>query len=183
MPRSPTPRSRWTPWPAAAAAARTACVALLAWVLGEALQQGIPAAVLWPLGAVMIGWFALSPTTPADAARSGRRAPDGPSGWLRSGAAGAFAATVAVALGPGAVHGAASGVLIAMAGVALPALSAGLAYYDGLRTASGPANLIQAQRDYFGAHTYERVDRPRGAFFHTDWIESGAAVTSEGYEG
>ena len=68
-------------------------------------------------------------------------------------------------------------------GVALPALSAGLAYYDGLRTANGPANLIQAQRDYFGAHTYERVDRPRGAFFHTDWIESGGGVTSEGYEG
>ena len=68
-------------------------------------------------------------------------------------------------------------------GVALPALSAALAYYDGLRTASGPANLIQAQRDYFGAHTYERVDRPRGAYFHTDWIGSGGGVTSEGYEG
>ena len=68
-------------------------------------------------------------------------------------------------------------------GVALPALSAALAYYDGLRTARGPANLIQAQRDYFGAHTYERVDRPRGAFFHTDWIESGGGVTSKGYEG
>jgi 6-phosphogluconate dehydrogenase len=69
------------------------------------------------------------------------------------------------------------------AGVALPALSAALAYYDGLRIARGPANLIQAQRDYFGAHTYERVDRPRGAFFHTDWIGSGGGVTSEGYEG
>lgn len=68
-------------------------------------------------------------------------------------------------------------------GVALPAMASALAYYDGLRTARGPANLLQAQRDYFGAHTYERVDRPRGAFFHTDWIGSGGAVTSEGYEG
>jgi 6-phosphogluconate dehydrogenase len=67
-------------------------------------------------------------------------------------------------------------------GIAMPASSAGLAFYDGLRTARGPANLLQAQRDYFGAHTYERVDRPRGEFFHTDWIGSGAAVTSKGYE-
>jgi 6-phosphogluconate dehydrogenase len=68
-------------------------------------------------------------------------------------------------------------------GIALPAMASGLAFYDGLRTADGPANLIQAQRDYFGAHTYERVDRPRGESFHTDWIGSGGAVTAGSYEG
>jgi len=52
-------------------------------------------------------------------------------------------------------------------GVAIPALSAALAYFDGYRSARLPANLIQAQRDYFGAHTYERVDRP--GTFHTEW--------------
>ena len=61
------------------------------------------------------------------------------------------------------------------AGIPVPAYSTALAFYDGYRTARLPANLIQAQRDYFGAHTYERVDRPRGEFFHTDWIgEAGA---------
>jgi 6-phosphogluconate dehydrogenase len=54
-------------------------------------------------------------------------------------------------------------------GIPVPALSGALAYYDGLRCANLPANLLQAQRDYFGAHTYERVDRPRGTFFHTEW--------------
>jgi 6-phosphogluconate dehydrogenase len=54
-------------------------------------------------------------------------------------------------------------------GVPVPALSAALAYYDGYRCARLPANLLQAQRDYFGAHRYERTDRPRGMFFHTDW--------------
>ncbi len=54
-------------------------------------------------------------------------------------------------------------------GLALPAMSAALSFYDGYRSATSPANLIQAQRDYFGAHTYERTDRPRGEFFHTDW--------------
>ena len=59
-------------------------------------------------------------------------------------------------------------------GIPVPVLSAGLAFYDGYRTSRLPANLLQAQRDYFGAHTYERVDRPRGEFFHTDWKgESG----------
>jgi 6-phosphogluconate dehydrogenase len=58
------------------------------------------------------------------------------------------------------------------AGIPVPAYSAALAFYDGYRTAQLPANLIQAQRDYFGAHTYERVDRPRGEFFHTEWLES-----------
>ena len=56
-------------------------------------------------------------------------------------------------------------------GIPLPAISAALAFYDGYRGARLPANLIQAQRDYFGAHTYERVDRPRGEFFHTQWLE------------
>jgi 6-phosphogluconate dehydrogenase len=54
-------------------------------------------------------------------------------------------------------------------GVPVPALSTGLAFYDGLRTERLPANLIQAQRDFFGAHTYERTDRPRGTYFHSDW--------------
>jgi 6-phosphogluconate dehydrogenase len=54
-------------------------------------------------------------------------------------------------------------------GIPTPAFSAALAYYDGYRSARLPANLLQAQRDYFGAHTYERLDRPRGEFFHTDW--------------
>jgi len=58
------------------------------------------------------------------------------------------------------------------AGIPVPAYSAAQAFYDGYRTARLPANLIQAQRDYFGAHTYERVDRPRGEFFHTEWLES-----------
>ena len=67
-------------------------------------------------------------------------------------------------------------------GVAVPALSSALAYYDGVRTARGPANLLQAQRDYFGAHTFERIDRPRGEFVHFDWIGSGGGATSGGYE-
>jgi 6-phosphogluconate dehydrogenase len=67
-------------------------------------------------------------------------------------------------------------------GVAAPAMAAALSFYDGLRTARGPANLLQAQRDYFGAHTYERVDRPRGEAYHTDWIGSGGAVTAGSYE-
>ena len=57
-------------------------------------------------------------------------------------------------------------------GIPVPSLSAGPSYYDGYRCASLPANLLQAQRDYFGAHTYERVDRPRGEFFHTLWQEA-----------
>ena len=58
------------------------------------------------------------------------------------------------------------------AGIPVPALSSALAYYDGYRCARSGANLLQAQRDYFGAHTYERTDRPRGKFFHTNWIDS-----------
>jgi len=56
-------------------------------------------------------------------------------------------------------------------GIPVPAFSSALAYYDGYRTERLPANLLQAQRDYFGAHTYERVDRPRGEFFHTEWLK------------
>jgi len=63
--------------------------------------------------------------------------------------------------------------LSAAHGIAAPAFMSALAYYDGYRSARLPANLLQAQRDYFGAHTYERTDRPRGEFFHTDWPEPG----------
>ena len=55
-------------------------------------------------------------------------------------------------------------------GLPVPAFSAALTYYDGYRQSRLPANLLQAQRDYFGAHTYERTDKPRGQAFHTDWI-------------
>lgn len=63
-----------------------------------------------------------------------------------------------------------------------PALSSALAFFDGYKTAKLPANLLQAQRDYFGAHTYERVDTERGNFFHTDWIQSGGRISSTTYE-
>ncbi len=66
-------------------------------------------------------------------------------------------------------------------GIPMPAISAGLAYFDGYRSAGLPANLLQAQRDYFGAHTYERLDKPRGEFFHTDWIGTGGQVSSSTY--
>lgn len=65
----------------------------------------------------------------------------------------------------------------ALDGLACPCMASALAYFDGLRTAHSSANLIQAQRDYFGAHTYERTDAPRGAFFHTDWNETGGAAS------
>ncbi|MFP4546773.1 MAG: decarboxylating NADP(+)-dependent phosphogluconate dehydrogenase, partial [Fidelibacterota bacterium] len=58
-------------------------------------------------------------------------------------------------------------------GIAVPAFSSALAYYDGYRTETLPANMLQAQRDYFGAHTYERIDKPRGEFFHTNWTGRG----------
>jgi len=67
------------------------------------------------------------------------------------------------------------------AGVALPAHSSALAYYDAIRSRRLPANLIQAQRDYFGAHTYERVDKPRGEHFHTNWTGTGGTTTSTSY--
>ena len=66
-------------------------------------------------------------------------------------------------------------------GVPVPALSTALAFFDGYRSARLPANLLQAQRDYFGAHTYERVDRPRGQFFHTNWTGRGGDVSSSTY--
>ena len=67
-------------------------------------------------------------------------------------------------------------------GVPVPAISTALAYYDGYRHERLPANLLQAQRDYFGAHTYERVDRPRGEFFHTNWTGRGGDTSSSTYE-
>jgi 6-phosphogluconate dehydrogenase len=66
-------------------------------------------------------------------------------------------------------------------GLPVPAFSSALAYYDGYRSARLPANLLQAQRDYFGAHTYERVDKPRGQFFHTDWTGHGGDTASTTY--
>lgn len=66
-------------------------------------------------------------------------------------------------------------------GIPVPAMAAALSYYDGYRTARLPANLLQAQRDYFGAHTYERVDRPRGEFFHTNWTGRGGDTAASTY--
>jgi 6-phosphogluconate dehydrogenase len=66
-------------------------------------------------------------------------------------------------------------------GIPMPAISAALSYYDGYRSAVLPANLLQAQRDYFGAHTYERVDKPRGQFFHTNWTGRGGNTASSTY--
>lgn len=66
-------------------------------------------------------------------------------------------------------------------GLPIPAMSAALAYYDGYRCANLPANMIQAQRDYFGAHSYERVDRPRGEFFHTNWTGEGGSTSASTY--
>lgn len=66
-------------------------------------------------------------------------------------------------------------------GMPVPALTAALTYFDGFRTERLPANLLQAQRDYFGAHTYERVDKPRGEFFHTNWTGRGGDTASSTY--
>ncbi len=66
-------------------------------------------------------------------------------------------------------------------GIPVPACSAALSFYDGYRSARLPADLLQAQRDYFGAHGYERVDRPRGDYFHTDWSGDGSEVSSGTY--
>ncbi|NWG14183.1 MAG: decarboxylating NADP(+)-dependent phosphogluconate dehydrogenase [Acidobacteria bacterium] len=66
-------------------------------------------------------------------------------------------------------------------GVPVPAFATALAFYDGYRSERLPANLLQAQRDYFGAHTYERVDRPRGQFFHTNWTGTGGSVSASTY--
>jgi 6-phosphogluconate dehydrogenase len=67
------------------------------------------------------------------------------------------------------------------AGVPVPAFTTALAFYDGFRSERLPANLLQAQRDYFGAHTYERVDRPRGQFSHTNWTGTGGNVSAGTY--
>ncbi len=66
-------------------------------------------------------------------------------------------------------------------GVPMPAISSALAYYDGYRAERLPANLLQAQRDYFGAHTYERIDKPRGEFFHTNWTGRGGDTAASTY--
>ena len=67
------------------------------------------------------------------------------------------------------------------AGVPVPAFTTALSFYDGYRAERLPANLLQAQRDYFGAHTYERIDRPRGQFFHTNWTGKGGSVSAGTY--
>ncbi len=69
----------------------------------------------------------------------------------------------------------------ALMGVPLPCFSTALSFFDGYRTQNLPANLLQAQRDFFGAHTYERVDKPRGQFFHTNWTGKGGDVSSSSY--
>lgn len=66
-------------------------------------------------------------------------------------------------------------------GIPLPCISTGLSFYDGYRSDTLPANLLQAQRDFFGAHTYERIDKPRGQFFHTNWTGRGGVVSSTSY--
>ena len=66
-------------------------------------------------------------------------------------------------------------------GIPIPAMSSALGYFDGYRCEKLPANLLQAQRDYFGAHTYERIDKPRGQFFHTNWTGRGGTTSSTTY--
>ena len=66
-------------------------------------------------------------------------------------------------------------------GIPVPALTTALTYFDGFRSERLPANLLQAQRDYFGAHTYERIDKPRGEFFHTNWTGHGGDTASSTY--
>ena len=66
-------------------------------------------------------------------------------------------------------------------GIPVPAFTTALAFFDGYRSERLPANLLQAQRDYFGAHTYERVDKPRGEFFHTNWTGKGGTVSAGTY--
>ena len=66
-------------------------------------------------------------------------------------------------------------------GIPMPAMASALAYYDGYRTERLPANLLQAQRDYFGAHTYERIDKARGEFFHTNWTGRGGTTSASTY--
>jgi len=66
-------------------------------------------------------------------------------------------------------------------GIPTPAFASALSYYDGYRCANLPANLLQAQRDYFGAHTYERLDKPRGEFYHTNWTGHGGGTSAQTY--
>jgi 6-phosphogluconate dehydrogenase len=66
-------------------------------------------------------------------------------------------------------------------GIWIPATATALTYYDGFRNGRLPANLLQAQRDYFGAHMYERIDKPRGQFFHTNWTGRGGTTASSAY--
>src|SRR5690554_936867 len=68
-----------------------------------------------------------------------------------------------------------------MNGIPAPAIATALNYFDGYRSERLPANLLQAQRDYFGAHTYERIDKPRGEFFHTNWTGRGGTTASTTY--
>jgi 6-phosphogluconate dehydrogenase len=70
---------------------------------------------------------------------------------------------------------------VALNGIPAPAISSALGYFDGYRCEKLPANLLQAQRDYFGAHTYERLDKPRGEFFHTNWTGRGGTTASTTY--
>ncbi|OPZ12177.1 MAG: 6-phosphogluconate dehydrogenase, NADP(+)-dependent, decarboxylating [Bacteroidetes bacterium ADurb.BinA261] len=67
-------------------------------------------------------------------------------------------------------------------GIPVPAMTSALCYFDGFRSERLPANLLQAQRDYFGAHQYERIDKPRGEFFHTDWTGHGGSTASSTYQ-
>jgi 6-phosphogluconate dehydrogenase len=66
-------------------------------------------------------------------------------------------------------------------GIPVPAFSTALNFFDGYRSERLPANLLQAQRDYFGAHTYERVDKPRGQWYHTNWTGKGGDVSASTY--
>jgi len=72
-------------------------------------------------------------------------------------------------------------VMATQSGIPVPCLSTALSFYDGYRSAVLPANLLQALRDYFGAHTYERIDKPRGQFFHTNWTGTGGKVSASSY--
>ena len=69
----------------------------------------------------------------------------------------------------------------ALCGIPTPAFASALSYFDGYTTDRLPANLLQAQRDYFGAHTYERVDQERGKFFHTNWTGEGGSTSASTY--
>ncbi len=69
----------------------------------------------------------------------------------------------------------------ALLGVPIPCFSTALSFYDGYRSERLPANLLQALRDYFGAHTYERIDKPRGEFFHTNWTGTGGKISASSY--